>query len=53
MPGCDAACPAKGSDGEPADGAGWPGGAGQGAQPQPRGDLQPPRYQPGWTVAAP
>lgn len=53
MPRCDAACAAEGSNGEPAHGARRPGRAGQGAQPQPRGDLQPSRYQPGRTVAAP
>lgn len=53
MPGRDATRPAEGSDGEPADGAGWSGGAGEGAQPQSRGDLHSAGHQPGWTVAAP
>lgn len=51
--GRDATRPAEGSNGEPADGAGWSGGAGEGAQPQPRGDLHSSGHQPRWTVAAP
>lgn len=53
MSGSDATCTAEGSDGEPADGAGRSGGAGQGAQPQPRRDLHPSGHQPRWTAAAP
>lgn len=53
MPCCDAAGTAEGSDGKSVNGARWSGGSGQGAQPQPRGDFQPSRYQPGRTAATP